>query len=385
MAYPISLEPVIVSEPPPRSSCKQIFWLCTWVLAGLVEGFVIAKTLVSYPKVLADQFVFRNFIVLKMFMSAVGSSMLAQSMMATCMPERFGKSRIRGTKVYGYGRAAFGCGILGVGMAIAGNGPTMIAPAIGSGVSTAGYLVVGSCIAAAVVGIMDKSKLPMSAQGEPGVRTLDALVGADYLPTAALAGTALVIVTIALEYFVNFKTDASKYGGALAEEYPSSFLSWPAWPPSLAGIAIGIGQVPVRFVSGNGMGGSTSYTVIISTLTGGWISPKLSLFKSLSNGWQTTYNYVWVLLGALLAYVSNSLLPVEIASESVTHGFAPLRMVAGSFLAILGSRIAGGCTCGHGVTGTSELSLESFVGAGAIFAAAIGTRCIMVFALDVNL
>ena len=96
------------------------------------------------------------------------------------------------------------------------------------------------------------------------------------------------------------------------------------------------------------------------------------------------HNYVWVLFGAVLARMMNTSWALDDTSQPLTSGFAPMRMAAGAFLAVVGARVAGGCTCGHGVSGTSELSVESFVGAGAIFGAAIATRCIMVFIFDID-
>jgi len=40
---------------------------------------------------------------------------------------------------------------------------------------------------------------------------------------------------------------------------------------------------------------------------------------------------------------------------------------------LFGSRAAGGCTCGHGISGMSELSLQSVVGTMGIFGGAIVT------------
>ncbi|ORY63251.1 YeeE/YedE family protein [Pseudomassariella vexata] len=55
----------------------------------------------------------------------------------------------------------------------------------------------------------------------------------------------------------------------------------------------------------------------------------------------------------------------------------PLRATLGGFLLALGSRMAGGCTSGHGISGLSLLSLSSFVSVGAMFTGAIGVAMVL--------
>jgi hypothetical protein len=390
-------DPIVVAASKSRCWVKgrYLVWLFAWAAVGLVEGFVVTKSLVPYPKVLADQFVFQNCIVLKMFMSAVGFSMLAQSAMASLSPEHFTKSRFYGQNKFGYGRVTLGAAILGVGMAIAGSGPTMIAPAMGGSVETAWWLVIGALAAAMFVGLTDKACeryqfATLSGKPQAGPLTLEALVErcinkkCSYTVVAGAVGSFLVAAAIVLEAIFNFQADARKYGGVLEHQYPASILNSPAWPPTLAGLVIGAGQVPVRMITSDGMGGATSCAVVISTLSCGWLSSDASLFKAFSNGWQIVYNYGWVLGGAVLARLLNTSWALDETTQPLTNGFQPAMMTVGAFLAVTGARIAGGCTCGHGVSGTSKLSIESFVGAGAIFGAAIATRSVIVFVLDTN-
>jgi len=93
---------------------------------------------------------------------------------------------------------------------------------------------------------------------------------------------------------------------------------------------------------------------------------------------------VWVLAAAMLASFTGGTRELEMTTQPITDGFTGLRMAGGMFLCMFGSLFAGGCTCGHGVTGISELNAESWVGGATIFAAAIATRCIMVFGLGIE-
>jgi uncharacterized membrane protein YedE/YeeE len=52
---------------------------------------------------------------------------------------------------------------------------------------------------------------------------------------------------------------------------------------------------------------------------------------------------------------------------------SPLLSLLGGFLIVGGSRLADGCTSGHGISGMSSLALTSFVAVPAMFAAGIAT------------
>jgi uncharacterized membrane protein YedE/YeeE len=51
--------------------------------------------------------------------------------------------------------------------------------------------------------------------------------------------------------------------------------------------------------------------------------------------------------------------------------------VVGGVLLTIGSRIAGGCTSGHGISGMSLLSVSSFISVGAMFAGGMGLAAIL--------
>jgi len=192
-------------------------------------------------------------------------------------------------------------------------------------------------------------------------------------------GLVMMAAAVGLESVVNYQEDMTRYGGALAEPYPEAVLDYPAWPPIVGGMALGLAQVPVRVVSGDGLGTATSFSILVSTLSGNTLSPGKSLLHSKKNWWQPAF-VVLVFVGAMFCdTLGPSLQGASSEGVPVKEGFPPMQMALGAFLAIAGARVAGGCTCGHGVSGTSELSLESFLGAAAIFGGAIATKCIMVF------
>ena len=204
---------------------------------------------------------------------------------------------------------------------------------------------------------------------------------------AIAVGLVMLSAVLGLEVLVDYEQDNRQYGGPLAVSSSDFFFKRPDWPPIIAGCMAGLSQLPVRMLSSAGLGGSSGYTTIVSTLTCDKIFPGNSLHTVCEKGfssWQLVHNLILVASGALLASFTDGTCNFDQTHQPITDGFSPLRSIIGAFLCQLGSLIAGGCTCGHGITGVSEFNLESWVGAGTIFAAAISIRCVMVFALDIE-
>ena len=68
-------------------------------------------------------------------------------------------------------------------------------------------------------------------------------------------------------------------------------------------------------------------------------------------------------------------LGLKMLEETVNISFA--RAFIGGVALVLGARIAGGCTSGHGISGMSTLSKSSFVTVGAMFAGGIGVSMLL--------
>lgn len=126
-------------------------------------------------------------------------------------------------------------------------------------------------------------------------------------------------------------------------------------------------QVPLRLINGKGQGGSTSIVNVVAAVTGGRLGGRHSITNVKQAG-QMLYVWGGTLLGAIVAARWYDL--------PAPQGYGPMMSFVGGFLALFGSRLANGCACGHGVTGFSELSLESMAGAACIFAGGIATMLV---------
>jgi len=164
------------------------------------------------------------------------------------------------------------------------------------------------------------------------------------------------------------------------------------WSWVNAGIALGMLNI-IIFLSGNHVGTTTFYSQTTGYLTGfffpewipisSWIKGTCGGAESLSAGWQ------WLLvLGIFIgAFIANRTSKAEVPKEEIPKmwikrfGNRPkLRFVHaffGGFLLLFGSRLAGGCTSSHVISGMSQMAVSGIVFGMAAFAAGITTALLV--------
>jgi uncharacterized protein len=162
-----------------------------------------------------------------------------------------------------------------------------------------------------------------------------------------------------------------------------------AWSPYVAGIIIGLLQIPAFLIIETALGASSSY-VTIGTLVASWVDPSIlhidyvarHVAATAKNWWQVAL-VCGIAIGAFLsAKLSGarrqSISPIwfrVLGSNSTLRRYA-IAFVAG-FLMLLGARIADGCTSGHGLSGMAQLAVGSTVAVAAMFAGGIATAMLM--------
>ena len=128
-------------------------------------------------------------------------------------------------------------------------------------------------------------------------------------------------------------------------------------PPVVGGSLIGLAQLLSLLLRRKLLGTSTSYEEV-----GGWF---LGLLKG--KGFPEKYSTMLLALGMISgARILASTVPKFAQFTNVT--VSPLAAGLGGFLMIIGSRLAGGCTSGHGISGISLFSMSSFLTIGCAFA-----------------
>ncbi|MEK7414042.1 MAG: YeeE/YedE thiosulfate transporter family protein [Planctomycetota bacterium] len=144
------------------------------------------------------------------------------------------------------------------------------------------------------------------------------------------------------------------------------------WSPLLVGGLIGLLAAATVAISNKPLGASTAYARI-SGMLGRMIAPKYT--RSLAYFQETVPKVDWevallfgVVAGGALAAWSGSGFAEGFLSATWIERFGAesqgLRVafaVGGGFLMALGARIAGGCTSGHGISGTIQQSVGSWV------------------------
>lgn len=166
-------------------------------------------------------------------------------------------------------------------------------------------------------------------------------------------------------------------------------LSQKAWSPYLAGIVIGLLQIPAFLIIETALGASSSY-VTVGGLIASWFDPAILKIGYVSrhvavngkNWWQVAL-VGGVALGAFISMAMSgakrrAISPVwqralGTASPATRYAVA----FAGGFLMLLGARIADGCTSGHGLSGMAQLAVGSTVAVAAMFAGGIATAMLV--------
>jgi hypothetical protein len=136
------------------------------------------------------------------------------------------------------------------------------------------------------------------------------------------------------------------------------------------------------------LGASSSFVTVAAHLAA-VVDPAVANIKYFSshmwgakNWWQVAV-VVGIGLGALVSMRLSGTRRATISpvwaramGTSTLTARAPIAFFGG-FIALLGARIAGGCTSGHGISGIAQLSVGSTVAVAAMFAGGIATAMLL--------
>jgi uncharacterized protein len=166
-------------------------------------------------------------------------------------------------------------------------------------------------------------------------------------------------------------------------------LTRKAWSPYLAGIVIGLLQIPAFLLIETALGTSSSYVTVGGAIAS-WIDPSIlkidyvarHLAATGKNWWQVALVF-GIAVGAFLSMRLSGSKRRAIAPiwERALGSRSPARRYAvaflGGFILLLGARIADGCTSGHGLSGVAQLAVGSTVAVAAMFAGGIATATLL--------
>ncbi len=162
-----------------------------------------------------------------------------------------------------------------------------------------------------------------------------------------------------------------------------------AWSPYVAGILIGLLQIPAFLIIETALGASSSYVTVGAGIAGLFDASLLNIdyvarhvTANPKNLWQVAL-VAGIGFGAFASMKMSGAVRAPISpiwAKALGTSSAGLRyavaFVAG-FLMLLGARIADGCTSGHGLSGMAQLSIGSTVAVAAMFAGGIATALLL--------
>ncbi len=171
--------------------------------------------------------------------------------------------------------------------------------------------------------------------------------------------------------------------GTHPQAYPG-----PAWSPYVVGALIGLLSMLTFYFSDKPLGASTAYARVAGML-GKLVAPKhtesLKYYKDNKPvvDWEVML-VVGAIGGAFLAAWHGNELTGEwlppMWEARFGEGSLVSRLAAaliGGVLMAFGSRLAGGCTSGHGISGTMQLSVGSWIAVICFFVGGIATALLM--------
>jgi hypothetical protein len=192
----------------------------------------------------------------------------------------------------------------------------------------------------------------------------------------ALAAVAVALLSPALAF-------AQSPGPTDPLAYPG-----PAWSPYLVGALIGLLSMATFYFSDKPLGASTAYARIAGML-GKLVAPRhtegLKYYRDTKPkvDWEVML-LLGVVLGAFLAAWSGGELTGEwlppMWAARFGEGSVGWRLAAafaGGLLMAFGARLAGGCTSGHGISGTLQLSVGSWIAVACFFVGGIATAMLL--------
>lgn len=165
-------------------------------------------------------------------------------------------------------------------------------------------------------------------------------------------------------------------------------LTMKSWPPYAVGVGIGLLSWFAFATADHPLGVSTAFenTAALAEKaavpgveqTNGYFAAKAAEGKSPKIGWE------WMLvLGVFVGALLSSRLSGDRSAETVPalwrwrFGDSPAKRLAVAFLAgavmMFGARLAGGCTSGHGISGSLQLAASSWVFSAVFFTVATAT------------
>ena len=180
------------------------FLIVLGLVMGVIFGVALEKSRVMEPGVLVGQFQFRNFIMLKMFLSATATGLVVLAVLNGVFDVPLHP------KAAAWGPVIVGGFILGIGIAIAGACPGTALAQIGAGYKDAWAIVAGGIAAALVYGYNIDWFTSVLDFGSAGKITFADVIPLPFWALALIAAAGLIALMAVLEKLSPSDEEAAK-------------------------------------------------------------------------------------------------------------------------------------------------------------------------------
>lgn len=199
------------------------FAIAVGVAMGFVFGFALEKSRVFEPGIIVGQMQMRNFIMLKVFLTAVATGAVVLAVL-----NGFGIVKLA-PKAAMYYADTIGGLILGAGIALAGACPGTTLAQIGAGYRDALFTLAGGLFGAVAYSYAEPALSKTVLGQSSGKLLFSQLLDIPYWSGAAGLAAILVIVLVALERWRPWRDEVgSDVDGAMAPPSPSTIHAVPA-------------------------------------------------------------------------------------------------------------------------------------------------------------
>jgi len=169
------------------------FAIATGLLMGVVFGFALEKSRVFEPGIIVGQMQMRNFIMLKVFLTAVATGAVVLAVL-----HGLGYVKLQ-PKAEVYSADVVGGLILGAGIALAGACPGTTLAQIGAGYRDAIFTLIGG-LCGAVAFSYAQPWLSANLIGTAPRLTFSEMMGVPYWQGAVALAALLVVILVAMEF-----------------------------------------------------------------------------------------------------------------------------------------------------------------------------------------
>ncbi|UJR24636.1 hypothetical protein I4U23_006010 [Adineta vaga] len=336
------------------------------ILLGMSFGFLMNKANVYLAPTIRDQMLFKRFSMIKMFLAAVGMSMLSVVVLILINNSIYQKvlhgfiqrnNRINAIQL------TIGGMLIGIGMVLAGSCPGTVFVQIGSGLRNSLITSLGASCGVLFYYIFLQNYLSKQDLSKSSIvlQQLPDLIGRKRLSICLAFGLLFLGIAFLLEYLLPYHNNSIE---------PKDSLIINGWSPVLCGIGIGFLQLFFMICFEKSLGISTGFTVLVAQLC------RINLFRqfipslqSFTSGVQNNITLLFsfgAILGSFISTVLSGNFPLN-----EKYGANTFNSFLGGFFLLVGARCAGGCTSGQGISGFTHLLIGSFIATAAMFGGGI--------------